>query len=82
MACRQHNIAVPEEFSVVGFDDIEPALYVTPPLTTIRQPQTQLGQLAMSMALDLLNEQEVQDQILNCELIVRESTAQAPDSGS
>ena len=82
MACRQHNIAVPEEFSVVGFDDIEPALYVTPPLTTIRQPQTQLGQLAMNMALDLLNEQEVQDQILNCELIVRESTAQAPDSGS
>jgi len=76
MACRQHNVAVPEELSVVGFDDIEPALYVTPPLTTIRQPRTQLGQLAMNMVLDLLNERKVQDQILDCELILRESTAQ------
>jgi DNA-binding LacI/PurR family transcriptional regulator len=78
MACRQQNVAVPEEFSVVGFDDIEPALYVTPPLTTIRQPRTQLGQLAMKMVLDLLDERAVQDQILTCDLIVRESTAIVP----
>jgi LacI family transcriptional regulator/LacI family repressor for deo operon, udp, cdd, tsx, nupC, and nupG len=75
MACRQRSINVPHEFSVVGFDDIEPALYVTPSLTTIRQPRPKLGQLAMTMVLDLLNEQEAQDQILACELIVRESTA-------
>jgi LacI family transcriptional regulator/LacI family repressor for deo operon, udp, cdd, tsx, nupC, and nupG len=78
MACRQQNVVVPDELSVVGFDDIEPALYVTPPLTTVRQPRTQLGQLAMKMALNLLDERTVQDQILKCELILRESTAQAP----
>jgi DNA-binding LacI/PurR family transcriptional regulator len=78
MACRQQNVAVPEEFSVVGFDDIEPAVYVSPPLTTVRQPRTQLGQLAMKMVLDLLDERAVQDQILNCDLIVRESTAKVP----
>jgi LacI family transcriptional regulator/LacI family repressor for deo operon, udp, cdd, tsx, nupC, and nupG len=75
MACRQRNMAVPQQLSVVGFDDIELALYVTPSLTTIRQPRSKLGQLAMMMVLDLLNGQEVQDQILACELIMRESTA-------
>jgi DNA-binding LacI/PurR family transcriptional regulator len=80
LACRQHNVAVPHELSIVGFDDIEPALYVTPPLTTIRQPRTKLGQLATKMVLDLLNEREVQDQILDCELVVRKSTAQLPNS--
>jgi LacI family transcriptional regulator/LacI family repressor for deo operon, udp, cdd, tsx, nupC, and nupG len=79
MACRQRNIAVPQELSVVGFDDIEPALYVTPPLTTVCQPRSKLGKLAMTMVLDLLNGQEAQDQMLDCELIVRESTAQVPN---
>jgi LacI family transcriptional regulator/LacI family repressor for deo operon, udp, cdd, tsx, nupC, and nupG len=75
MVCRQQNIAVPQELSIVGFDDIEPALYVTPPLTTVRQPRFKLGQLAMTMVLDLLAEKEVQDQLLTCELIVRKSTS-------
>jgi DNA-binding LacI/PurR family transcriptional regulator len=79
MACRQLGITVPQDLSIFGFDDIEPALYVTPPLTTIRQPRTKLGQLAMSMVLDLLNGQKVQDQTLDCELIVRESTAPVPN---
>jgi LacI family transcriptional regulator/LacI family repressor for deo operon, udp, cdd, tsx, nupC, and nupG len=74
MACRDHGIAVPQKLSIVGFDDIEPALYVTPPLTSVRQPRFRLGQLAMTMVLDLLDGQEVEDQLLPCELIVREST--------
>ncbi len=78
MACRQRNLCIPQELSVVGFDDIEPASYVTPSLTTIRQPRSKLGQLAMNMVLDLLNEQEAQDQILECELIVRESSVPFP----
>ncbi len=76
LACHQRNIAVPQALSVVGFDDIEPTLYTTPPLTTIHQPRLKLGQLAMSMMLKLLNGQEMQDQILPCKLIVRESTSQ------
>ncbi|MEW5959489.1 MAG: LacI family DNA-binding transcriptional regulator [Chloroflexota bacterium] len=75
IACRQRNLAIPQELSVVGFDDIEPASYITPSLTTIRQPRSKLGQLAMNMVLNLLNGQEAQDQILACELILRESTA-------
>jgi LacI family transcriptional regulator/LacI family repressor for deo operon, udp, cdd, tsx, nupC, and nupG len=75
LACRHRDITVPQELSIVGFDDIEPTLFVTPPLTTVHQPRPDLGRLAMKMALDLLNEQEVQDQMLACELIVRQSTA-------
>jgi DNA-binding LacI/PurR family transcriptional regulator len=74
-ACHRRGIAVPQALSVVGFDDIDAALYVIPSLTTVRQPRLQLGQLAMNMALDLLNEQEVQDKLLPCELVVRESTS-------
>lgn len=74
MACRQRNIAVPDQLSVVGFDNVEFSTYVTPPLTTIAQPRLILGQMAMKMTLSLLNDQDAQDQVLPCELIVREST--------
>lgn len=75
MAARQQGVAVPQDLSVMGFDDIDPACYITPSLTTIRQPRLELGRRAMNMALDLLNGKEVQDQTLKCELVVRESTA-------
>lgn len=73
-ACRRQGIMVPDQLSVIGFDDIEPATYVTPPLSTIAQPRLKLGQLAMHMTLDLLRGQKVQDQVLPCKLIAREST--------
>lgn len=77
VASRQHGLTIPAQLSIVGFDDIEPALYTTPPLTTIHQPRKLLGQLALQMTLALLNEQEVQDQILPCQLVVRGSTGRA-----
>ncbi|MBI1880725.1 MAG: LacI family DNA-binding transcriptional regulator [Chloroflexi bacterium] len=78
MACRQRGLSVPHQLSLIGFDDIEPALYTTPPLTTIHQPRIRLGQLAMTMTLDLLNGQAVYDQVIPCELVVRESTSPPP----
>ena len=81
VACHRRGIAVPQQLSVVGFDNIEAARYVSPPLTTVNQPRLKLGQLAMTMAIDLLNQQGVQDQLLPCELVVRESTSHlAPDN--
>jgi LacI family transcriptional regulator/LacI family repressor for deo operon, udp, cdd, tsx, nupC, and nupG len=76
LACHEQRRAIPRELSLVGFDDIEPALYTTPALTTVRQPRLKLGQLAMKMALALLDDQPVQDQLLPCELVVRQSTAE------
>lgn len=81
LECHQQGISVPQELSIIGFDDIEPALYTTPTLTTIHQPRFKLGQLAMTMTLKLLDGQAVQDQRLPCKLIVRESTSQRMTNG-
>lgn len=74
-ACRRTGISVPADLSIIGFDDIDVAMYVTPNLTTIHQPRFQLGQQAMRMALNLLEGCTVQNRKLTCQLIVRESTA-------
>jgi DNA-binding LacI/PurR family transcriptional regulator len=75
-ACYRHGLSVPNNLSVVGFDDIDLAAYTIPPLTTIRQPRFELGRRAMRMMLDLLAGQEPQNQIVLTELVVRQTTAQ------
>ncbi len=74
-ACRIHRLAVPRQLSLAGFDDIDLASYVTPALTTMRQPRVELGACAAAMVLDLLEGRQVQDQVLEGELVIRESTA-------
>jgi LacI family transcriptional regulator len=49
------GLRIPEDLSVIGFDDIPDAAAATPPLTTIRQPLQQMGEEAMRLLLDLLN---------------------------
>lgn len=73
---------VPDELSVVGFDDTAPGRYVTPPLTTTRQPMRELGRRAMAMLLDLLDGREVEDQVLPPALVVRGSTRQLREEGA
>ncbi len=75
LACRKRGIFVPEELSVIGFDDIQMADYVTPRLTTIQQPKVRLGQLAMEMLLDQLNARPMQNHVLSPTLKLRDSTA-------
>ncbi len=73
-ACRRYGITAPKDMSVVGFDDIEAARFVYPPLTTVHQPRQQLGWLAMQMTLDLLDGKNVTNKTLSCGLVVRQST--------
>jgi LacI family transcriptional regulator/LacI family repressor for deo operon, udp, cdd, tsx, nupC, and nupG len=75
-ACREQGIRVPEELSVIGFDDIKMADYVTPALTTIHQAKASLGRLATEMLLDLLNARPVRNRILAPTLKLRASTTQ------
>lgn len=75
MGCRRLGVNVPEQLSVIGFDDSPIAQYVMPPLTTIQQPKLELGQTAMSMLLDVLNGKSVQNSVLFPTLVVRSSTA-------
>ncbi len=75
-AFRDHNIRVPEDVSVVGFDDIQGAAYHNPSLTTIRQPLHNMGTTAARLLLQRLRGQrDCPDQIaIVPELIIREST--------
>jgi DNA-binding LacI/PurR family transcriptional regulator len=75
-ACHKHGISVPGDLSIIGFDDIDMAAYTMPQLTTIHQPRFELGKRAMQMMLALLNGQKPENQLLPCELVVRQTTAQ------
>jgi DNA-binding LacI/PurR family transcriptional regulator len=67
---------VPNDFSVVGFDDLGLAACYSPALTTVRQPTRQLGQGAMHILNHLVaGQKEITPQILEPRLIVRHSTA-------
>jgi LacI family transcriptional regulator/LacI family repressor for deo operon, udp, cdd, tsx, nupC, and nupG len=73
-ACHRRGIAVPDNLSIIGFDDIDMAAYTLPPLTTIRQPRFELGQQAMQMVLALLDGQKPENQVYPGALVVRETT--------
>jgi DNA-binding LacI/PurR family transcriptional regulator len=73
---RLRGLRVPEDISVVGFDDLFLASYMQPPLTTVRQPMKRMGQLAMESLFQLMSGEELEIRIrVDPELIVRESTA-------
>lgn len=74
------GISVPEDVSVVGFDDIHFAPYHSPALTTIRQPLFEMGQLAARTLLDVLSRKTPLEEMpptltAKPELVVRASTA-------
>ncbi len=75
MACRDLGIAVPANLSLVGFDDIDLAQYVDPPLTTVHQPKVSLGRAAMEMLLDIIEGRPVENQVLETTLVRRSSAA-------
>jgi LacI family transcriptional regulator len=74
---RDRGLRVPEDLSVVGFDDSESAGIVTPALTTVRQPLAELGRIAVSLLSRLIEGQRVEALRIELatRLVVRESTA-------
>lgn len=77
-ALRDAGHKVPEDISVMGFDDIEFAGIANPPLTTIRQPLHEMGAKAAELLIRKLANDEVKDIRFRPELIVRSSTSRPP----
>ena len=78
-ALREGGHKVPEDVSIMGFDDIEFASIAYPPLTTIRQPLHEMGASAAELLLrKLTNDERVQNLRVRPELIVRSSTCPPP----
>jgi LacI family transcriptional regulator len=82
-AFREAGLRVPDEVSVVGFDDIQSAAFQNPGLTTVRQPLQEMGEIAARALLARLGGEAPQPEItVTPKLIVRESTGPAADSAS
>ncbi len=80
-ALRESGRHVPEDVSVVGFDDIQSAAFQNPSLTTVRQPLREMGRVAAEILLKRINRPgfELRDKhTLEPELVIRETTGPAP----
>lgn len=77
-ALYQAGLSVPQDIAVIGYDDIELARYMTPPLTTIHQPKDELGELAIDTLLHRLAEPGGSQQllVLTPELVERGSVGE------
>jgi LacI family transcriptional regulator len=76
-AARRRGLRVPDDVSIVGFDDLPESRWSSPPLTTVRQPLAEMGAQAARTALRLARGEdiEVPRVELATELVVRDSTA-------
>lgn len=73
--CRKRGIKIPEDISIIGFDDIPVSAKLNPPLTTIRQDRLELGKCGFYTLNSLINHVSVSKNLLRPQLIIRKSTA-------
>lgn len=73
---KRRHLRVPQDISLIGFDDIALTQYCDPPLTTVAQPRFEIGQQSMLLLLEQLQGHSVNNgsRLLDCQLVVREST--------
>lgn len=75
-ACSKWNVRIPEDVSIMGFDDMDFSKYLSTSLSTVRKSRRLMGQKGASIMLDILEKRPVSDNecILRPELVLREST--------
>lgn len=74
-AARECGLSIPDDISIIGFDDIPQASFVYPKLTTVRQPLEQMGQVAVKILLERIEDQSrpPQQVTLATQLVIRDS---------
>ena len=74
LAMFRRGVRVPEDVSLVGFDDLPTSSYMTPPLTTVRQPTYEIGRLAAQGIVQMIRKQTVALSPIPLTLVTRETT--------
>jgi LacI family transcriptional regulator len=76
-ALKDLKIKIPEEISVIGYDNILISQYTSPLLTTVKQPKEKMGAIAMNLLLDIIEGKKIKNRniVLPTKLIVRRSVA-------
>lgn len=82
VALYRRGIRVPHDVSLVGFDDLPSSSYFTPPLTTVRQPGSEMGWEAARLMLGMLEGRNYTPKPLSSRLVMRESTAMLRSLGA
>jgi LacI family transcriptional regulator len=79
-AIQEEGFRIPQDISVVGFDDIPWAAYHTPSLTTVRQPLGKMGEMAAEVLIRMIEHdgEDSSEIAIEPTLVVRESTGRAP----
>lgn len=75
LASHRHGLRVPEDISIVGFDDQAESAFATPPLTTMRQPASKMGQSAARTIVNTIEGKAVEVEDFEIELVSRESVS-------
>ncbi|MFN3190115.1 MAG: LacI family DNA-binding transcriptional regulator [Aureliella sp.] len=75
LALHKRGLRVPEDVSIVGFDDQAESAFTTPPLTTVRQPAIEMGRLAAQSVLELIDGKTFEPRAMQAQLQARESVA-------
>lgn len=75
-ALKEKNIKIPQEISIVGFDDIYMARLIDPELTTIKQPNYEMGYKSVEILINILEDKKENNKNINLkpELVIRKST--------
>jgi len=84
-AIKDSGLDVPKDISIVGFDDILSAAFLTPSLTTVRQPLEEMGRRGSKVLLERIGDREKKfaaEIVMDPELVIRESTGPAKNAGN
>jgi LacI family transcriptional regulator len=80
LSASKNGLSIPEDISVVGHDDVDIATLLKPELTTMRQPTYQLGEIAITVLLEMINNKinfsKIENRTLQTDLIIRESVSE------
>jgi DNA-binding LacI/PurR family transcriptional regulator len=76
-ALREKGLRIPQDISVIGYDDLPLTAYFDPPLTTIKQPIEKFGQIGAQLLIEAINKPGIEPKVVRLDplLVIRETCA-------